>query len=461
MSYRAPCQAFVLASFVSASALAAPVTLEFDALSELEAGGFVNYKGGTTTASDGKLVVAGATFEEWALESGTGSWWQSTLANGWMVEANLRIVTADADCASTGFWVADNSGRVIKLQLSASWAGISYPASHGVEMDTTDAFHVYRLQYLGHDRYQFLVDGKLIRDVHQLDSGAGSTVLMFGDLGGCSGATSEWESFTYDPVPYAMVTGDADGDGIENELDLCATDADPSKNDEDGDGDGDVCDRCPNDADNDADGDAICGDDDACPLDPRNDQDEDGVCDTEQCSAVEALVAQCGHGVDCTDTLAACPAVCQCQPPFVGVDPAWSLDTGLLIPPPGTPGGVPLPATSSSVADMPGPAAPPASSDSSATPMSSAAPSGDLDKVVPTPEASGAPPSSASSTAEPSSDALPAPSITTAPRDVQSVDDSAEGGCSVAPGATWGARSSGWVGVWLALSLAMRRRRAR
>jgi hypothetical protein len=276
------------------------------------------------------LTVTGNTYEEWKLEDGQGDWWQSTRLSGWVVEARIKIIEAPADCASTGFWVTGAGGQITKVQLSSTWAGINYPAPHGVEMDTTDDFHVYRLQYLGRDRYHFSVDGVLVADAHQLDSGGGSSVLMFGDLGGCAGATSEWDSFSYEPESQPVSEGDADGDGVDNANDNCATDVNPDQVDPDADSDGSACDSCPNDADNDSDGDARCADVDVCPEDPRNDEDANGVCDGEQCAPFEAALQLCSPGTCEADPL--CPSVCNCEPPFVGIDPVGPIGTPILDP---------------------------------------------------------------------------------------------------------------------------------
>lgn len=417
-------------------------TLEFESLAEIEAAGFTRVEGGTSSFAGGLLTVTGNSYEEWKLESGQGDWWQSTRLSGWVVEARIKIIDAPADCASTGFWVTGADGQVTKVQLSSSWAGISYPAPHGVDMDTTDDFHVYRLQYLGRDRYHFSVDGVLVADAHQLDSGAGSHVLMFGDLGGCTGATSEWDSFSYEPEGQPVLEGDADGDGVDNANDNCATDVNPDQADADADSDGNACDPCPNDADNDLDGDARCGDVDVCPEDPRNDEDADGVCDGEQCAPFEAALQLCSPGTCEADPQ--CPSVCNCEPPFVGMDPVGPSGLPIMDPvgPIGTPIMDPISTNEpppSAEAPEPSPPQPTASAEPPPTIPSEPADAG----ASPDPEPMPAQelPASAS---EP--EAMPRPAAS---------DESGQG-CATAPGT---AGSKGWLGLLILAGMSCRRAR--
>jgi formylglycine-generating enzyme required for sulfatase activity len=87
--------------------------------------------------------------------------------------------------------------------------------------------------------------------------------------------------------------GDADRDGIKNDVDNCPRAYNPEQQDTDLDKVGDACDPCPDDKDNDVDGDGICagngyqepmmGDKDNCPLDKnahQADLDEDGIGNT-------------------------------------------------------------------------------------------------------------------------------------------------------------------------------------
>lgn len=308
------------ASAYSYDVRAEPATLNFDDLAEVATAGFTNVEGGgTTTVSDGIATIVGETFEEWRIDSAADKWFVSTLNDGWVVEARIRIVNADPNCGSTGFWISGLDASLVHFQMSSAWAGINYPRQHRVEMDTTDGFHTYRLQYVGYFRYLIIIDDELVADVHQVAGGGGTPELMFGDLGGCGGATSEWDWFRYDPVSNPIPEGDADADGVDNTVDNCATDENADQADVDRDRNGDLCDRCPNDAMNDADGDGLCGDVDPCPEDGRNDQDEDGTCDTEQCAPYDSAIAACTYP-DC-EIPANCPEVCNCQRPFFGIDP--------------------------------------------------------------------------------------------------------------------------------------------
>jgi hypothetical protein len=111
--------------------------------------------------------------------------------------------------------------------------------------------------------------------------------------------------------------GDADGDGVPDELDICPGGDDNL--DTDGDGVPDDCDPCPNDFENDADGDGVCGDIDVCqggddnqnadgdalpdfcdvcPVDPENDADGDGICESIDNCATVANPDQLDQDVD-------------------------------------------------------------------------------------------------------------------------------------------------------------------
>lgn len=81
--------------------------------------------------------------------------------------------------------------------------------------------------------------------------------------------------------------GDVDGDGVGDVCDNCASDANFNQGDGDGDGVGDVCDNCsgtPNPSQSDVDADGRGDACDACAMDPLNDIDGDGICgDIDNC----------------------------------------------------------------------------------------------------------------------------------------------------------------------------------
>jgi hypothetical protein len=128
---------------------------------------------------------------------------------------------------------------------------------------------------------------------------AGDTDLSGGSAGGGVDTGGDTGGVADTGAPEACPAGDADGDGVCDDMDACPYDV---TGDSDGDSVCDLDDLCPGDDDladadqdtvpdcldscagddrsGDDDYDGLCNDTDACPVDVDNDSDWDGVCDS-------------------------------------------------------------------------------------------------------------------------------------------------------------------------------------
>jgi hypothetical protein len=122
-----------------------------------------------------------------------------------MIETRLRLdPTSDTQCGAAAYgavqiWAHDHTILVI-LGFSADAICLAYPDEVRYSMDTTDGFHVYRLEARGL-RVKVYVDDTLAID-HTLSwPGGGSDILMFGDGNGDGKSRSYWDYFWYDVIP--------------------------------------------------------------------------------------------------------------------------------------------------------------------------------------------------------------------------------------------------------------------
>jgi MYXO-CTERM domain-containing protein len=275
---------------------------DLNSRAELESAGWqFENSSGTSTFANGELTVDAKGFAEWFLWPNSEAPWFSTTsgasdAAGWWVEARLKLLSLPSCDGYEGPGIrVQEAANLVELHLGVDWAGLTYPERHTIAMDTTDGYHVYRIQNLGHHHIQIVVDGKLAVDAPGLTLAdvtaglvGGTGVLTFGDLGGCPASGSTWDYFAYATESPGHVPGDADGDGIDNSQDNCELARNTNQTDGDHDGMGDVCDPCPLDALNDQDGDTLCADVDPCPDDSRNDSNANGICDTTECAHATA-----------------------------------------------------------------------------------------------------------------------------------------------------------------------------
>jgi hypothetical protein len=306
-------------------ARAQTVRYELDSATALQADGWNFVSSGATASYDttGLTLQSTVGYAEWMLRSQnspappTTGWLGVLPGRGYWVEAKLRVSDAtQCQGSGAGLWI-DDGKTFIRVLFEANVVHFLSDASRDIAMNTTDAFHVYRVQSLGGRHAQLLVDGKLVLDNPALQAVENGKALMFGDLGGCQSTKTAWDYVAYDTFGARAEPGDSDNDGVANSADDCVLIANADQADADHDGVGDACDVCQLDADNDQDNDGLCANQDACPSDPRNDQDHDGVCDTEECAPFASTRPASG----------VCPPICSC--PFVGNDPFGGFGGGL------------------------------------------------------------------------------------------------------------------------------------
>lgn len=182
-----------------------PVILNFDRLPpkpwRLASGG---EPGTTTTVSHGILTInTPSDYDEYILDYPNGIWHKYVdNARGWVIEASLKM---DSSTQPTGdgsemIWANDHTNLII-LEFNPGSVYLAYPDFVQVPMDTTDAFHVYRIESKG-TNVRLYVDGQLKIDHTLSQPGGGSNILAFGDgSGGGPPNLTQWDYFSYDVFP--------------------------------------------------------------------------------------------------------------------------------------------------------------------------------------------------------------------------------------------------------------------
>jgi hypothetical protein len=182
-----------------------PVILNFDRLPpkpwRLVNGG---QPGTTTTVSHGILTInTPSDYDEYILDYPNGIWHKYVSnARGWVVEASLKIdpSTQPTGDGSEMIWVNDHTNLII-LEFNPGSVYLAYPDFVEVPMDTTDAFHIYRMESKG-TNVRLYVDGQLEIDHTLSQPGGGSNILAFGDgSGGGPPNLTQWDYFSYDVFP--------------------------------------------------------------------------------------------------------------------------------------------------------------------------------------------------------------------------------------------------------------------
>jgi hypothetical protein len=185
-----------------------PVTLNFNRLPRkpwrLVTGG----EGGTSVSvAHGILTInTPSDFAEFILDDPNGIWHKFVSnARGWVIEASLKIdpSTQPTGDGSEMIWANDHTNLVI-LQFNPGSVYLAYPDFVPVQMDTTDAFHVYRMESKG-TNVRVYVDGQLKIDHTLSQPGGGSNILAFGDgSGGGPPNLTQWDYFSYDVFPEGL-----------------------------------------------------------------------------------------------------------------------------------------------------------------------------------------------------------------------------------------------------------------
>ena len=186
-----------------------PVVLNFD---YLPMSPWVPYNcsppSATATASHGILTIdspASACYEYdlWYPEG----IWHKYVSNkrGWVVETSLQIDPSTMDINFDGavrVWIHDHTNLLI-VGFNTTEIFLAYPEHVSFPMNTTDSFHIYRIE-AKEKRVWVYVDGHLAID-HTLSTiGAGSNDLMFGDGSAYLGRSSltRWDYFSYEVFPH-------------------------------------------------------------------------------------------------------------------------------------------------------------------------------------------------------------------------------------------------------------------
>jgi hypothetical protein len=131
--------------------------------------------------------------------------WNQYVANwrGWIVEASLQVdPLTQPECGQRGsvqIWAADPKILLI-VGFSSNEICIAYPEEVHFPMDTTDHFHIYRIEAKGM-HVKVYVDGALAIDHVLSIPGGGTRALAFGDGTGYGTSRTKWDYLSYDVFP--------------------------------------------------------------------------------------------------------------------------------------------------------------------------------------------------------------------------------------------------------------------
>ncbi|MCD4843833.1 MAG: hypothetical protein K8R25_05020 [Methanosarcinales archaeon] len=187
--------------------------LDMDVLPDIV--GWEKYtSGGSASVSGGILTIDTIGNDAYLQfdQRNPGSDWFDNVDNskGWVVEARLQVDDMTEDDAYLVIWTHDRTWltqlRIYKDYIS--W----YPGHTLYYMDTTDTYHIYRIEGKGNS-YKVYVNGNLAID-GVVTSGGGTFTISFGDGHGGTQTKSYWDYFRYstvgeEPPPDVSVSTDS------------------------------------------------------------------------------------------------------------------------------------------------------------------------------------------------------------------------------------------------------------
>ena len=181
-----------------------PVILNFDSLPNDD--WFVNdcSGNGAGTVAHGILTIRSPSCYEYLLFSPKGIW-NKFVSNsrGWIIETSLKVDPSTAPaCGDRGavqIWANDHTILIV-VGFSTEEICIAYPDSVHFAMNTTDSFHIYRIQAKGMHVHIY-VDGKLAIEHTLSIPGGGTEGLAFGDGDLLNATLTQWDYFSYKVVP--------------------------------------------------------------------------------------------------------------------------------------------------------------------------------------------------------------------------------------------------------------------
>jgi hypothetical protein len=127
-------------------------------------------------------------------------------ARGWVVETSMQmdpttplVPCDDIHYGSVLIWVEDHT-RLSIVGFATNEVCLAYPDQVHFPMDTTNSFHVYRIEGKG-KRLRIYVDGALAIDHEITYLGLGTETLLFGDGDIQNTSLTRWDYFSYDVFP--------------------------------------------------------------------------------------------------------------------------------------------------------------------------------------------------------------------------------------------------------------------
>ncbi len=135
--------------------------------------------------------------------------WNKYVSNrrGWIVEANLKIdPSTDSSCGFARYnqiiWANDRTNLII-VGFGTNEICIAYPEEVHFAMNTTDSFHIYRVESKG-THVRIYVDGQLAIDHFFSYLGSGTQALTFGDGSVFGTSLARWDYFSYNVFPVNL-----------------------------------------------------------------------------------------------------------------------------------------------------------------------------------------------------------------------------------------------------------------